>query len=94
MGDSCYTLTMEENQDIVFETDSANVSVSSRQQKSILDAVIRFSGGYIQNQTQAAYLLGGFALVALLLSLLLFTFGGPPKARGPIPHGTSLTVPG
>lgn len=59
-----------------------------------LQRVVKYSRGYIKDEQQAVYALFGFVAVAIILSLTLLFSGGGSSVKGPIPHGTSLTVPG
>ncbi len=49
-----------------------------RDQKSkMIERVITLSGGLIQNERQASYVLLGFVAIGIMVSLFLFFGGGP-----------------
>ena len=48
----------------------------------IIQWIIKYSGGLIKNEKQAAYVLMGFAALAIIVSLVLFS-GGEKTAGNP-----------
>mgnify|MGYP001577016913 CR=1 FL=1 len=43
----------------------------------MIERVITLSGGLIQNERQASYVLLGFVVISIMVSLFLFFGGGP-----------------
>lgn len=50
----------------------------------LIQLVTRYSGGYIKDEKQANYILVGFALVAITVSLFLFIGGNKPQVPNPL----------
>lgn len=48
----------------------------------IIELVIKYSGGYIKDEKQASYVLVGFVIFAVIISLFL-SFGGGSKIPSP-----------
>ena len=80
---------------IVFEGEEFQRTRQSFQTPTpkIVEWVIKYSGGLIKDENQANYVLIGFVAVAIILALFFIMSSGS-GANGPVPHGTSLTVPG
>jgi hypothetical protein len=74
---------------IVFEGDEFQHSTRSFQTQTpkIVGWVIKYSGGYVKDEQQANYVLIGFVVVVITISLFL-VFGGfsSSKAIPPIPN--------
>ena len=103
---------MEQNQSngIEFETDSYKAVKFYDQTNApkIVRLVMKYSGGAIKNETQAYYVLFGFVVVAIGVSLFLFFRGGivqkpqsvpkfqediEPSVRAKLPPGVFETLP-
>lgn len=80
---------------IVFEGEEFQRPAQSFQTQTpkIVQWVIKYSGGYIKDEKQAQYALIGFVVLAFIFAFFFMTSGGS-GVKGPIPNGTSLTVPG
>ncbi len=67
---------------VVFEGEEsfASRSTPGKPTPKIIAWVVRNSGGYIKDGRQAAYVLVGFVVLSLIISLFLFTSGGAPGA--------------
>jgi len=50
----------------------------------IIQWVIKYSGGYIKDEKQAQYVILGFVVVAIIISLFLI-FGGGNSSKPPVP---------
>lgn len=75
----------KEHQKIVFEGEEFQQSRSfQRSTPKIVQWVIKYSGGLVKDEKQANYVLLGFVVVAVVISLFLFFSDGekntlPPK---------------
>lgn len=67
----------DEPSKITFESNQWQPPISSVQSQTpkIVQWVIKYSGGYVKGEKQATYVLIGFSMVAIMVSLFLF-FGG------------------
>ena len=52
----------------------------------VIQWVMKYSGGFVQNEKQATYVLLGFAVLAFAISLVLF-FGGGGRTNRELPPG-------
>lgn len=70
---------------ITFEEDQWQSPVRSdrSQTPKIIQWVIKYSGGYVKDRRQAEYVLLGFVVVAIVVSLIL-VLGGTPEAALPV----------
>ena len=60
---------------VEFETDNSWQAVKYYRETTtpkIIQKVIRYSGGYIENERQASYVVLGFVVFAIIISLFLF----------------------
>jgi len=58
----------------------------------IVQWIIKYSGGYIKDENQANYVLIGFVVLAIVISLLLF-FGGGSQQGHIVPGGPLGPLP-
>ncbi len=66
-------------------------SLYSRTPK-IIQWVIKYSGGYVKDEKQANYVLLGFMVVTIVVTILFFVFGGG-DTRSPVSPGDLLLTP-
>jgi len=59
----------------------------------IIQWVIKYSGGYIKDENQASYVLLGFVVLAIVVSLFLFFGGGGNEAEFKAPPGQKIIYP-
>jgi hypothetical protein len=62
--------------------------------EKLADFLVKYSGGLIKDENQAAYVILGFVVVAIIVSLFLI-FGGGPKSENlekSFPPGSSVFV--
>lgn len=57
-----------------------SVDYHNSQTPKVIQWVIKYSGGYIKNKNQANYVVLGFIILAIIISLFLF-FGGDEEAQ-------------
>jgi len=60
---------------------------------NILQWVIKYSGGVVKDEKQASYVLIGFVVVAIVVSLFLFFGGRESKAKFEAPPGQKIIYP-
>ena len=67
-----------ESPEIVFESDEFQQTRQSFQTSTpkIVEWVIKYSGGLVKDEKQASYVLIGFVVVAIIVSLFLIFGGG------------------
>ena len=56
----------------------------------IIRLIMKISGGAIKDERQAEYTLLGFAILAIIVSLFLFFWGGAKKAKIEAPLGQKI----
>lgn len=68
-------LNKTSDQNVVFENQDERPSgyYGQRSMPKMIALVIKFSGGYIKNEQQANYALIIFAVVAIIISIILFS---------------------
>lgn len=59
----------------------------------IVQWVIKYSGGTVKNEKQANYVLIGFVVVAVVISLFLVFGGGSGKTKFEAPPGQKIIYP-
>lgn len=87
-------VSQKEAPDIKFETDNWEKSASSFQDNTpkMVKLVMKISGGAIKGQRQAEYVLLGFVVVAVVISLFL-VFGGKGNTSSVDVRDPSLSLP-
>lgn len=74
----------KEHQKIVFEGEEFQQSRSfQRSTPKIVQWVIKYSGGLVKDEKQANYVLLGFVVVAVVISLFFVFGGGSSKSEKP-----------
>ena len=88
-------MNLDEPTNITFESEPWQPPTRSVQSQTpkIVQWVITYSGGYVKDEKQATYVLIGFVVVAIIVAFFFVNSGGS-GVQGPIPEGTSETVPG
>jgi hypothetical protein len=63
--------------------------------EKMAEALVKYSGGLIKDETQASYVIIGFVVVAIIISLFLFFGGGakPIYKEQIMPPGNLQTQP-
>lgn len=59
----------------------------------MVEWIIRYSGGAIKDEKQANYVLIGFVVVAIVISIFLVFGGGGSKAKFEAPPGQKIIYP-
>lgn len=86
-------MNVEPTSSIQFEEErSASVGIS-RPKVTLSTWLVRNSGGSIQNEKQAGYVLIAFAVLTLLTAGVIFLSGGGEEAKITAPAGKEVVYP-